>query len=170
MRYCDKCNSDKDIREHWVIAGYYCPLECQWSGFDHHSHSLCKLCGNTFEKTYTSKQKYGIQRQLDAQLLRKKKDEATHALSIITYERYRNKFNTYLYHNRKKQNIPCVVQARNKYFEWMCVNRPQDYKYHCENECCLRPLKSTHVEQVKNKIYCRSCSRTVSLKLSVAST
>ena|SRR5688572_21394209 len=167
MRHCDKCNYVKGLKEHWAIAGYYCPLECQWSGSDHHSHSLCKLCGSKFEKAYTSRQKYGIQRQLDTQLLRRKKDEAVHVLSVVTYDQYRNKFNTYLYHNRKKWNDPRVAQARQKHFEWINVDRPQDYKYHCENGSCLRPLKSTHVEQVKNKLYCRPCSRTVSLKLSV---
>lgn len=79
---------------------------------------------NIFENTSVSRRKYGLQRQLDAQLLKRKKDEATHALSVITYDQYRNKFNTYLYHNRNKRNDPRVAQARKKHFEWLSVDRP----------------------------------------------
>ena len=165
IEHCEKCINVKDLKDHWAIAGYYCPLDCQWSGSDHHSHSLCEACGDNFKNAYIARQKYGLQRQLDAQLLRRKKDEAAHVLSVVTYEQYRNKFNTYLNQNWKKQNDPLVVAAQKKHFSWISVSRPQDYKYHCENQCCLRPLKSTHVKQVKNKLYCHPCSRSVSLNL-----
>ena len=169
LNQCEECGYRvKDVKEYWTIAGTHCLFGCvnsQWSWSDHHSHGLCTTCGLVFEKEAARRRNYGFQRQFQDQELKKKKDEASHELSLITEKLYREKFKTYLWHNANKRYQPQVVQARNKHFNWISVDNPQSYKYHCERQDCFRPLKSSHVEQVLNKLYCRPCSRTESLKL-----
>ena len=46
------------------------------------------------------------------------------------------KFKTYLWHNANKQNDPLVIQARKKHFDWISVDDPHRYKYHCEKKGC----------------------------------
>lgn len=118
-----------------------------------------------FERVFNKIQDRGRQRQFDKQLLRMKKDHALHKISVIMGEKYSGKLNIYLWHNAKRGNSTRAVEARKKYFDWKPVNDPHKYKFHCENELCFRPLKAIQVEQVLNRIYCRSCSRTVSLSL-----
>ncbi|CAG8470139.1 uncharacterized protein OCT59_002900 [Rhizophagus irregularis] len=166
---CEKCSKRSErLGQHWSTAGYRCPLDCndfQWDRSDHHSHNLCNTCGMEFERVFNKIQDRGRQRQFDKQLLRMKKDHALHKISVIMGEKYSGKLNIYLWHNAKRGNSTRAVEARKKYFDWKPVNDPHKYKFHCENELCFRPLKAIQVEQVLNRIYCRSCSRTVSLSL-----
>ena len=121
IEHCEKCINVKDLKDHWAIAGYYCPLDCQWSGSDHHSHSLCEACGDNFKNAYIARQKYGLQRQLDAQLLRRKKDEAARPFS--SYKSLKEVLAKYDIDFSGTDTIPLFslqtheIQYSNKHFE-----------------------------------------------------